>query len=177
MTIYILLTNKGTKMDSLLNVNPGLMFWTILNFLIFLFLLLKFGAKPISNSLKAREDYIEQNIKNAEKVNQEAQKLLNETQQKLKEAQTEMLNIVQKGKQQADELLRKATEEAEKIRREKIDEATKEINRSKEAALFELRKEVADLVIQATEKLLFEKIDDQKHIELIKSYIDKIPKN
>ncbi|MCX7909062.1 MAG: F0F1 ATP synthase subunit B [Ignavibacteria bacterium] len=164
-------------MDSLLNVNPGLMFWTILNFLIFLFLLIKFGAKPISNSLKAREEHIEQNIKNAEKLNQEAQQLLNETQQKLKDAHSEMMNIIQKGKQQADELIRKATEEAEKIRKEKLDEATREINRSKEAALFELKKEVANLVIQATEKLLGEKLDEQKHIELINSYIDKIPKN
>lgn len=164
-------------MDSLVNVNPGLMIWTIVNFLIFLFLLVRFGAKPISNSLKAREEHIDMNIKNAEKINQEAQKLLNETQQKLKEAQNEMMNIVQKGKQQADDLIRKATEEAEKIRKEKLDDATKEINRSKELALIELKKEVASMVLQATEKLLREKIDDQKHIDLINSYIDKIPKN
>ncbi|MGB9851633.1 MAG: F0F1 ATP synthase subunit B [Candidatus Kapaibacteriota bacterium] len=164
-------------MDSLLNVNPGLMIWTILNFLIFLFLLVKFGAKPISNALKSREEYIEQNIKNAEKIHQDAQKLLAETQQKLKEAQNEMINIVQKGKQQAEELLRRAQEDAEQIRKEKLEEATREINRSKEAALYELRKEVAGLVIYATEKLLNEKLDERKHIEIINSYIDKIPKN
>ncbi|MFN3306955.1 MAG: F0F1 ATP synthase subunit B [Candidatus Kapaibacteriota bacterium] len=164
-------------MDSLLNVNPGLMFWTILNFLIFLFLLVKFGAKPISNSLKSREEYIKQNIEDAERINQEAQKLLLETQNKMKSAQEEMLDIIQKGKQQADEIIRKASEEAEKIRKEKLDQATKEINRNKEAALFELRKEIATLVIQATEKLLKEKLDEQKHIQIINSYIDKIPKN
>lgn len=164
-------------MDSLLNVNPGLMFWTIVNFLIFLFLLVKFGAKPISNSLKSREEHIKQNIENAERINQEAQKLLLETQNKFKMAQEEMLNIIQRGKQQADEIIRKASEEAEKIRREKLDQATKEINRSKEAALFELRKEIATMVVQATEKLLKEKLDEQKHIQIINTYIDKIPKN
>jgi F-type H+-transporting ATPase subunit b len=164
-------------MDSLLNVNPGLMVWTILNFLIFLFLLVKFGAKPISNSLKAREEYIEQKIQDAERKNEEAQRIANEIKQKLQEAQNEMASIIQKGKQQADELIRKANEEAERIRKEKIDEATREINRSKEAALFELKKQVADLVIQATEKLLKEKLDEKKHIEIINSYIDRIPKN
>lgn len=164
-------------MDSLLNVNPGLMIWTIVNFLIFLFLLVKFGAKPISNALKAREEYIEQNIQNAERLNQESQKLLEETQQKLKDAQNEMMIIVQKGKQQAEELLRRAQEDAERIRKDKIEEATREINRSKEAALYELKKEVAGLVIFATEKLLNEKLDEQKHIEIINTYIDKIPKN
>lgn len=164
-------------MDSLLNVNPGLMIWTIVNFLLFLFLLVKFGAKPIANGLKSREEYIQNNIQNAEKLNQEAQRLLAETQQKLNEAQNEMNVIIQKGKQQADELIRRATEEAERIRKEKIDEATREINRSKESALLELKKEVANLVIQATEKLLKEKVDDKKDLELINQYIEKIPKN
>ncbi|MCX7879960.1 MAG: F0F1 ATP synthase subunit B [Ignavibacteria bacterium] len=164
-------------MDSLLSLNPGLMIWTILNFLIFLFLLIKFGTKPIANALRAREDYIAQNISNAEKANQEAQKLLEETQEKLRQAQSEMMSIVQKGKQQADEHIRRATEEAEKIRREKIEEANREINRSKEQALFELRKEVAQLVVLATEKLLDEKLDNEKHIQIVNSYIDKIPKN
>ncbi len=164
-------------MDSLLNVNPGLMIWTIVNFLFFLFLLVKFGAKPIANGLKSREEYIQNNIQNAEKLNQEAQRLLAETQQKLNDAQNEMMAIIQKGKQQADELIRRATDEAERIRKEKIDEAAREINRSKELALLELKKEVANLVIQATEKLLKEKVDDKKDLELIKQYIEKIPKN
>jgi len=164
-------------MDSLLNVNPGLMIWTILNFLVFLFLLVKFGAKPISNALKAREDYIQNNIQNAEKLNQEAQKLLAETQQKLRDAQNEMMAIIQKGKQQADELIRRATEEAEKVRKEKLDEAMREITRSKESALIELKKEVAHLVVQATEKLLKEKVDEKKDLELINQYIEQIPKN
>lgn len=164
-------------MDALLNVSPGLMIWTIINFLIFLLILMKIGVKPIVNSLKAREDFIAQSIENAEKANSEAQRILNESQQKLKEAQTEMVNIIQKGKQQADEFIRKATDEANQIRRQKIDEAMIEINRSKEQALLELRKELANLVVQATEKLLGESLDVEKHRKLIEKYIDQIPKN
>lgn len=164
-------------MESLLNVSPGLMIWTIINFLFFLFILFKVGVKPITNSLKAREDFISQSLQNAEKANLEAQKLLKESQQKLKESQTQMLNIIQRGKQQADELLRRATDEANKIRRQKIDEAMLEIKRSKEQALFELRKEVANLVVQATEKLLNESLDYEKHKQLIEQYINQIPKN
>ncbi len=164
-------------MESLLNVSPGLMVWTLINFLIFFFLLVKFGTKPISNALRSREEYIKQNVQNAEKANQEAQRVLNETNQKLQEAHVEMLNIIQKGKQQADDLLRRASEEADKIRRQKIDEATREIQRSKEQALFELRKEVAQLVIQATEKLIDENLDKEKHIKIVEKYIDGIPKN
>lgn len=164
-------------MDALLNVSPGLMIWTIVNFILLLIILIKIGIKPIITSLKAREEFVSQSIENAEKANIQAQKILNESQQQLKEAQAEMLNVIQKGKQQANELIRKATEEANQIRKQKIDEALLEINRSKEQALLDLRKEVASLVILATEKLLKETLDEEKHKKLIEEYINQIPKN
>jgi F-type H+-transporting ATPase subunit b len=164
-------------MDNLLNVSPGLMIWTIVNFLILLLLLLKLGVKPIVNSLKAREERINGAIDSAENANSEAQKLLRESQDKLDNAQREMGEIIQKGREQAEAQIRKATEEANKVKREKVEEAKREIERSKDAAIKELRTEVAGLVVDATEKLLEEKLDKDKHIKLIESYIDKIPKN
>ena len=59
-------------MDSLLSIKPGLVFWSLVNFLIFLFLLLKFGAKPIANALKAREEKINGEIAAAEEANKKA---------------------------------------------------------------------------------------------------------
>jgi F-type H+-transporting ATPase subunit b len=164
-------------MDNLLNVDPGLMFWTIINFLILLVLLLKLGVKPITNSLRARESRINDAIDSAEKTNSEAQKLLKESQEKLDNAQREMGEIIQKGREQAEAQIRKASEEADQVKRDKVEEAKREIERSKEAAIKDLRTEVAGLVVEATEKLLEEKLDKDKHIKLIESYIDKIPKN
>jgi len=164
-------------MDALLNVNPGLIIWTIINFCVFLFIIIKFGTKPIVNGLKKREDRINSAIENAEKANTETQRILIESQAKLDNAQKEMMEIVNKGKVQGDELIRKATEEAEKVKVAKIEEAKREIERSKESALKELRNEVASLVVRATEKLLDEKLDQDKHLKLVDSYIDKLPKN
>jgi F-type H+-transporting ATPase subunit b len=164
-------------MDNLLNVDPGLMFWTIINFLILLVLLLKLGVKPITNSLRARESRINDAIDSAEKTNSEAQKLLKESQEKLDNAQRKMGEIIQKGREQAEAQIRKASEEADQVKRDKVEEAKREIERSKEAAIKDLRTEVAGLVVEATEKLLEEKLDKDKHIKLIESYIDKIPKN
>lgn len=164
-------------MDNLLNVNPGAIIWTIINFTIFLLIILKFGLKPIINGLKAREDRITNAIEQAEQANAEAKKLLQESQQKLDSAHKEMMEIVQKGKQQAENIINKAAEEADKIKKQKLEEAIREIERSKEFALNELRAEVADLVIQATEKILEEKLDDEKHQKIIESYIQKLPKN
>lgn len=161
----------------ILNVSPGLIFWTLLNFIIFFFLLAKLGAKPIANALKSREANIQKNIEDAEKANVEAKKILAESENKMNSARQEMAEIVSKGRSQAEEIVRKAGDEAEKVKRQKIDEAKNEIERSKEIALKELRTEVAGLVVTATEKILGETLDKEKHLKIVESNIDKLPKN
>jgi F-type H+-transporting ATPase subunit b len=164
-------------MENLLNISPGLMIWTLFNFFIVLFIVIKFGVKPIVNGLNSRENGIREAIENAEKANAEAQTLLKESQEKLRNAQSEMSEIIQKGRVQAEEIVRKAADDAEKVKKQKVEDAVKEIERSKEAAILELRKEVAGLVVVATEKLLNETLDKDKHYKLVESYIDKLPKN
>ena len=80
-------------MDSLLNVNPGLIIWTIINFLIFLFIILKFGSKPIMNGLKAREERINSAIETAEKTKLEAEKLFLESEKRINSAKEEMYKM------------------------------------------------------------------------------------
>lgn len=164
-------------MDSLLSINPGLAFWTVVNFLLFLFIFVKFAGKGILNGLNLRENHINDQIKAAEKANEDATRLLVESSKKLDEAQQQVAEIVAKGREQSEAQLRKAAEEAENVKRVKVAEAQKEIERSKEAALKDLRNEVASLVVEATERILEEKLDKDKDLKLVESYIEKIPKN
>ncbi|MBM2813368.1 MAG: atpF [Ignavibacteria bacterium] len=164
-------------MEGLLNVNPGTIIWTIINFCVLLFIVLKFGAKPIANALKAREDKINSDIEAAAKANAVAQTLMKETQAKFNAAQQEITAMISKGREQSENLVKKAAEEAEKIKQQKVSDATREIERSKEQALKELRTEVATLVITATERILDEKLDDERHRNMIESYIAKLPNN
>ena len=164
-------------MDSLLNISPGLAIWTVINFLLFLFVFVKFAGKGIVNGLKSREDHISGQIKSAETANQEAQKLLNESNKKLDEAQQQVAEIVTKGREQAEAQIAKALQDAEGVKRLKVEEAQREIERSKEAALKALRNEVADLVVQATEKILEEKLDKDKDLKMVESSIQKISNN
>jgi len=164
-------------MDSILNIPHGLVFWTIINFGIFLFLLLKFGGKGIVNAIKAREESIQNAIDSAEEINKKAIKLLEESQLKLDNAQSQVAEMMAKGREQAEINIKKASDEAEKIKQAKIQDAVKEIERSKEAALTQLRSEVADLVVQATEKILLEKLDSAKDKRIIDDFINKLPNN
>lgn len=164
-------------MDSLLNISPGLMIWTIINFLIFLFVVIKFGGKIILDGMKTREDRIQNSIDAAEQANENAQILMQQSQEQLNNAQKEVSAIIAKGKEQGEAMIRKATEEADKAKKAKVDDAIRAIERNKEQAIKELRSEVAGLVVEATEKILDETLDKEKHYKLVENYLDKIPKN
>ena len=164
-------------MDSVLQVSPGLMIWTLINFIILLLLLGKFAIKPIINGIKSREDNIRDNILRAEKANEDAQKVLKESQEKLFSAQKEMSEIIQKGRIQAEEIVKKSIDEAEIVKRQKVEEAAREIERSKNSAINELRNEVANLAVAAAEKILGETLDKDKHYKIVHDYIQKLPKN
>ncbi len=165
---------------NILDVNFGLVFWTIVNFGIFFLILMKFGSKPIANALRSREDNINNAIASAEKANEEAKRLLQESESNINNAQVQANEIINMGKSQVEQMLNTAKEEASIVKERKIQEAVREINQSKEAAIRALQSEVAGLVIQATEKVLGEKIDNDKDLKLIEnsiSSIDKISNN
>jgi F-type H+-transporting ATPase subunit b len=164
-------------MESIMNIDPGLIVWTLVNFGIFLFLLLKLGTKPILNALTAREKLIHDSIESAEKARDDAKMLLQQSDEKLANAQKEMMDIIAKGREQSERIINKATEEADAIRRQKVEDAQREIERSKDIAIKQLRSEVADLVVGATEKILEETMDRDKHLKMIDKYIEKLPNN
>ncbi len=131
----------------------------------------------ILDGMKTREDRIQNAIDAATQANENAQKLMLESQQKLNNAQKEVSALIAKGREQGEAMVRKAVEEADKAKKAKVAEAIREIDRSKEQAIKELRTEVAGLVVDATEKILGETLDKEKHYKLVENYLEKIPKN
>lgn len=164
-------------MDTIMSVSPGLLIWSIINFLIILFILGKFAFPAMKKSLSDREDNIRRNIDEANALNEKAQILLNESQNKLDNAQKEVSEILSKAKLRADENIQNAIDEAEKSKVQILNDANKEIERKKNDAIAELRTEVADLVVNATEKILESKLDKEEHLKFAKEQIEKLPKN
>lgn len=164
-------------MEGMLTPNPGLMIWTLIIFAILSVILVKFAFPVILNALKTREEGIANSIKNAEEANKKAEVILAESQKKFDNAQADISELIANGKKQAEEIVLKASQDAEDVKKSKINNALKEIERNKQEAILALRKEVADLVMEATGKLLNEKLDKDKHQSMVESYIDKLPKN
>lgn len=164
-------------MEKLLNVSPGLLFWTIFNFLLFLFVFLKLFKKPILDSLKNREEYIKTAIETAEKERNEAKQFLIEAENKFANASKEVNILMAKEREAASEIISKAKAEAERVRQEKLDNAVQEIKVAQERAFVQLKQDVADLVVQATEKVIKEKLTTEKDYALINSQIEELSVN
>lgn len=160
-----------------MDISPGLMLWTLLNFGLFFILLAKFAWKPIVTALSTREKGIDDAIMRAEQANIQAQKILKENEEKLAKAQQEMMQLIRDGRAQADAQVQAAMLEAENVKKLKLEEAREEIRRAKDQAMQELKKEVSSLVVTATEKILREQLDQNQQKKLIDSFIADIPAN
>lgn len=164
-------------MPAFLELSPGLVIWTLINFSIFAFIIAKFGWKPMKEGLAARENSINESIRSAESANAEAQAILRESKERIAGAQAEMMAIVREGKTQADAMVRKAVEEADVVKHQKIVEAQREIERSKEDAIQALRNEMSSLVVEATEKMLGRNLQGDDHKRIAENYVNELSKN
>ncbi len=161
-------------MDSLLQVNPGTIIWTMINFGIFAFIVGKFGWKPIIAALSEREKGINDAMNRAEEANASAQKTLSEIDARIRTSETEAKRIIDDARQQAQGLVQAATEAADKVKSQKVAEAVSEIEREKESAMQSIRQEVAQLVIHSTEKILRKQLGADQQKELLNTYLNDL---
>jgi F-type H+-transporting ATPase subunit b len=162
---------------SLLDVNPGLIVWTLITFILLLVILKKVAWKPILAALDNREKGIEESLNRAEKAKEEAQKILDENRASLSKAEEESKKIIDQSRSYADDLkeqmLKLSKEQAQKL----IDDATAEIERKKQSAFEELRNQIAEISVTAAEKIMKENIDAEKNKQLVTRYLKEISKN
>lgn len=155
-------------------VNPGLSVWATVVFLALLGILWKFAWGPLLGAAEAREQRIQTALDESAAQRDEAQRLLEEHKRQLADARRQASEIVAEGKAAGDRLRRdieeKAREEAQGI----IVAARREIEREKDRALAELRKESVDLALAAAAKLMHERLDDARDRELVVGYLDAL---
>lgn len=175
LTIIALSSEGGG--GSLIDINPGLIFWTAITFIALLLILKKIAWKPILSALDQRENAIKESLEKAEKAKEEAQKILYENHANLAKAEEESKKIIEQGRIYAeklkDQMMKDSKDQAQKL----LSEATAEIDRKKDEAFSELKSQIAELVVQATEKVLGETVDKNVHKKIADKYINEITKN
>ena len=174
---YNILAFTPEGRGSLIDVNPGLIFWTVVTFLILLFILKKVAWKPILSALDQREASIRESIEKAEKAKSDAQKILDENKANLARAEDESRKLIEQSREYAEKMKNQILMEGKEQSKKIIEDAAAEIERKKDAAFSELKNQIADIALQAAEKLLSEKLDPQTHKKITDKYIDEITKN
>lgn len=166
-------------MDQLINdFSPGLFIMQAIIFLVLLLLLTKFAWKPILQSLRIREESIQDALDSAENAKKEMEQLKADNEKLLDEARQEREKILKDAREVAASIKADAEEDAGKQASKMIEDARAAINTEKQAALAEVKTQVAKLSLEVTEKLLRRKLKDEKaQKELIEEFVKDINLN
>jgi F-type H+-transporting ATPase subunit b len=158
----------------LVSPSIGLMIWTLLAFGLTLFILSKFAFPRIAQALDRRRLAIEQSIDVAERTKREADELLEEYRARLREAREQAEDITVRARKAADSLADQAKADATKHREELLAATRRDIEAETRRALDEIRKEVADLTVIATEKVTRKSLTPDDHRRLIEEALREV---
>ena len=158
----------------MLEINPGLIFWTIITFIAVLAILSKVAWKPLLHALTSREEQIRTALQQAEEAQTEAKKLLEENKRQLAQAEAHSQQAMREGRAMGERLRVEIVEKANANARAMVEQAKEEIRRERDAALTQLRGEVADLAVIAAGKIIDANLDVNKHRQLVDNVIKDI---
>jgi F-type H+-transporting ATPase subunit b len=157
-------------------VSPGLglMLWTLLLFGVTMYVLSKTAFPRISEALEKRANMIRENIEASEKTRQDAEELLEEYRARLKEAREQADDIAARARKASEAAVAEATAEGKAKREELVAAARKDIETETRRSLEQIRKEVADLTVLATETLTKKSLSDADHQKLVEEALAEV---
>src|SRR5580693_6220017 len=158
----------------LISPNVGIMIWTIVVFAISLFILRKWVFPLIGEALEKRAKTIAGEIDAAEQTRKDADQLLAEYRERLKEARAQSEEIVQRARQTAEAHEHEGRERGQEIVAEAAKRAEREIEAATKRALDDIRREVADLTIMATEKVTRKTLDGADQRRLVEEALGEL---
>ncbi len=152
--------------------------WTVLlqcvNFLIFAYVIVRFGMGPVMNQLDARRKAIQKEIDDADTIKKDALQLQKDYELKMKEAQEAsaefIANAVTHGENMKKDILGEANSSAARIKQR----AEKEAVSMKETALREINAQIGDLAVSIAGKLLQDSLDSDTQQKMVVSFIEKV---
>jgi F-type H+-transporting ATPase subunit b len=153
----------------------GLFFWQTIIFVILIFLLKKFAWSPILKAVNDREQGIKDALDSAEAAKIEMQSLQADNEKIMKEARAERDSLLKEARDLKNSMISQAKDEAKSEAQKIIESANEAILNEKNAAVSDIKKQVASLSIEIAEKLLKEKLsDDNKQMKIVEDLIKDV---
>jgi F-type H+-transporting ATPase subunit b len=168
---------EGTTAPSgdLLSPAGGLMFWTLVIFLILFAILGKLVFPKITAAVEAREKALEEAIEGAKRDREEAARILAEQQKGIEAARVEAQKIIVEGRQMGEKVRATMLEDTHQQQQAMLERARREIEMEKENAIAELRREAIELAIAGASKVIEKNLDDQSNRKIVESFLASIP--
>ena len=160
---------------SLLLPNSGLLFWMTLVFLVVFFVLWKWGFPSIIKMVNERKEYIDESLAKAEEANLRLANIQKQGEELLMEAREKQAQILREASETRDTIVGQAQEKAHEESARILSEAKAEIESQKQAAIRDIRAQVAELSVQIAEKILQKELSTSaEQTQLIDRLLDDV---
>jgi F-type H+-transporting ATPase subunit b len=159
----------------LADIDFGLTLWTFVLFVVFAFVLSKFGWRPLLSVIEERERSVQESVEGAQKAKTEAEALLQQHRELLREATRERDEIVKRAVAEAEQLKADLTARAKAEGDQLLQRAKEQIDREKTRALIELRAEVGDLAVAAASRIVESSLSNDAQKKLVDDFISALP--
>lgn len=166
---------EATAKVNLLSPSGGLMFWTLVIFLILFAILGKLVLPKILAAVEAREKALEDAIEGAKRDREEASRMLADQQRQIETARAEAQKLIVEGRQTGEKLRADMIEETHQQQQGMLERARREIEMEKERAIAEMRREAVELAIAGASKVIEKNMDDQSNRKIVESFLASIP--
>jgi F-type H+-transporting ATPase subunit b len=160
--------------NPLIQVIPGLMIWTIVSFLITLWVLKRYAFGPIQKLIDDRRDRIRLSIEEADKAREEARHLLEEHRQLIGQAKGEAETILAEARKVSESQRERARAELEEDRQRRLEETERQIQQATQQALNEIKQQVGLLSVLAAEKITRKTLTDADQQRLVDEALAEI---
>jgi F-type H+-transporting ATPase subunit b len=160
--------------NALISVTPGLMIWTIVCFLIALWVLKRYAFGPIQKMIDDRRERIRKVVEENERARLEWQERVEKSEKRLGEARREAEQILADTRRRAEAQLERAREKTEADRQRGLEETRRRIEAETHRALGQIRAEVAELTLVAASKVTGKVLDEADHRRLVEDAISDL---
>lgn len=157
-----------------LGIDWRLLIAQVINFVILFFLLKKFLFKPVLGLLEKRREKIEKSMRDAERIEKELAAIREKREEIIKTANQKAEEILHEAKEIAESQKTKILADTKKETEKMLDEARASIEKEKDKLVDEAREDLAELVLLATEKVVREKLDEEKDGELVREVLARV---
>jgi len=160
---------------NLLSPNTGLMFWTLLIFIVLMFVLARFAFKPLTAAVEAREKALEEAIEAAKRDREAAAKYLDEQRQAVELSRADAQRLIAEARTTGEKLRAEMLQDTKLQQHELLERVRIEIDIERKRAIADLRREAVDLALAGASKLIERNLDDQTNRKLVESFLASVP--